>query len=103
MPFGGEIGDIAIPMQQVKGWVIFAKQVIVDHVTPDQILTAQRVESGGKKAAIEIAVARKLIDQLQLTILDKGLQLAAALEIHLRSEIGRRLHLIRLAPAGEHS
>src|SRR3546814_2238643 len=57
MPAGGQVGEIRVPVEQVKRRIFLAQQVIVDDIAPDQILPAQQVERRRHEAPIEIALA----------------------------------------------
>ena len=102
VPLGRQIGDVAVPVQQVEGGVVFAQQVIVDHVVPDQVGAAQHVEGRGHVAPIEIAVGTERLDCGELLVVDEVEQFACLLEVDLRGEEGRALHLVLLAPAMQH-
>src|SRR3546814_9406766 len=60
VPFGGQVCDVAVPVEQVEGRIVVAEQIIPDDIIPDQVAPAQRVEGRGHVAAVEIALGRKL-------------------------------------------
>ena len=101
VPLGGQIGDIAVPVQQVEGRVILPQQVIVGDVVPDQIGAAQHVEGGGQIAPVDHALLRQVGERIQLHVVDEDLELARLLEIHLRGEEGGGGDLVGL-PLGRH-
>src|SRR3546814_18006935 len=97
MPLRRKVGDVAVPVQQVESRIIFAKKVIVDDIVPDEVLAAQRIEGRCQIAPVEKAVVRQALDHLELPSIDEVFELAASLEIDLRSEESRDLHLFRFA------
>ena len=100
VPVGGQVGGVAVPVQQVELRIILAEQIIVGDVAPDQVAAAQQVEGRRHIAPVEIAlVGRKLADQLHLLVADEELEIAGLGEIDLGGEEGRRGDLVRLARA----
>ena len=57
----GHACAVVVPVQQIERRRLFAKQVIVDHVAPDQIVGAQHVEHGRHVTAVEIAALHHLL------------------------------------------
>src|SRR3546814_19269907 len=97
MPAGGQVGEIRVPVEQVKRRIFLVQQVIVDDIAPDQILPAQQVERRRHEAPVEIALALgKRRDKSQLIVIDKDLASAWVLETNMDREQGCRFHLWRL-------
>src|SRR3546814_11045241 len=42
MPAGGQVGEIRVPVEQVKRRIFLAQQVIVEEIAPDQIRSEER-------------------------------------------------------------
>ena len=102
MPFGRQVGDVAIPVQQVERRIVLAQQVIVGDVIPDQVAPAQQVEGRGHIAAVEIAVGRQRADRVEHLVVDEQVQFAGRLEVDLGGEEGRAGDLGRFLPRREH-
>ena len=79
VPFGRQIGGVAVPEEQVELRIILAHQIIGGDVAPDQVAAAQQVEGRRHVAAVEIAlVGRELADQLHLLVADEQLEVAGS-------------------------
>ena len=102
MPFCGKIGDVAIPVQQIKRGVIFTQQIIFDDRRPNQVLAAQHVERQRKEATIQIAMrCAQRFDHRDLIVVDEIQQFATRAEIDLRGKECRAAHLVGTAGCGE--
>src|SRR6478735_5888678 len=44
VPTAGEVGRVAVPMEQVERRRLLAQEVIVDYIIPDKVAAAQQVE-----------------------------------------------------------
>ena len=49
VPLGGQVGDVAVPVEQVEGRIVVAEQIIADDIIPDQVTPAQAVEGRGQQ------------------------------------------------------
>ena len=94
MPFGGQVGDIAVPMEQVECRIILPQQIVFDDGGPDQVVAAQQIKRQRKEPPVEIPVRRRhRLNHFELAIVDEIEKFAATGEIDLRSEERRRVHL----------
>ena len=90
MHLRGHAGGIAVPVQQVEREGLVAKQIVVDHERPDQVVGAQHVEGGRHFAAFEVAALVHFFFQRgKLLLVDEYAELAGFLEVHHGHEEGR--------------
>src|SRR6185369_880058 len=97
VPTGGQVGGVAIPVEEVEGSGFLAEQVIVDHVAPNEVTAAKQVEGRGHVAPVEIALlGSELGKQPHGLVTKEKLEVAGLAEIHLGGEKGRRFDLRRI-------
>ena len=83
----GQVGGIAVPVQQIERRRRFAFQIIAHHVVPHQIVGPQKREGGSQVATLHQAA----LPQLFLAVLNEGfvdeqIQNAGVLEIKQRGK-----------------
>ena len=84
MPFGGQVGDIAIPVQQVKCGIILTQQIVFHDRRPDQVLAAQHIEREREEPSVHIALrCAERFHHGNLLIIDEMQQFAASAKIDL--------------------
>src|SRR5690606_41687663 len=52
VPPGRQVGDVAVPVEQIERRIFLAEQVVIDQRVPDQVRAAQQVEGGGHVAPV---------------------------------------------------
>ena len=102
MPLRGQIGGVAIPVEQIERGIILAQQIIVGDVIPDQVAPAQLVEHRRHIAPVEKAVGGQRLEQFELIVGDEIQQFPRFLEIDLRGEEGRALDRVRFPARCQH-
>src|SRR3546814_1001116 len=63
VPLRGQVGRIAVPIEEVEGRIIVAEQIIADDIIPDKVAPAQAVEGRGYIAPVEEAARRQLLER----------------------------------------
>src|SRR3546814_20040049 len=76
MPLRRQVGDVAVPIEQVEGRIVVAEQIIADDIIPDQVAPTQRVEGRGHIAADEKTLRPKLLEQRPIASASEHLQVA---------------------------
>ena len=99
MPFGGQVGDVPVPVEQIECGIFLTEQVIVDDVVPDQIGATEEVKCRRHVAPVQITIRRECLDGIQLLIVHEIEQFASLFEIDLCCEEGRALHAVLFAAA----
>src|SRR5580765_6841704 len=67
----GQVGAVAVPVQQIEGARGLTLEVVVDHERPHQLVSAQAGEGGGKEAARhQAAVAISLLALPDVFVVD---------------------------------
>src|SRR3546814_2106426 len=97
MPFGRQVGRVAIPVKQIEGRIILSQQIVVDDIIPDEVAPPQQVEGHGHVAAVQIPFCRKRFHKLDLLVIDKKAEIPSLGKIDLRGEESGAPHLIRFA------
>ena len=98
----GQVGGVAVPVQQVKRRRRFALEVIADHVVPDQVVRAQKAEGGRQILPLEqTALAHLLFAVLNKGLVNEHVQDAGVGEIQQGREKGGTGHRL-FAARGEH-
>ena len=91
----GHAGRVGVPDQEIEGHRLFALEIIVDVVRPDQVVRPEHVEGLRHGRAFEIAVFDHLfLDLPQLFGVDEDLEIARVGEVDLGGEEGRALDAV---------
>ncbi len=97
----GQVGAVAIPIQEIERLGRLALQVVRNHVGPDQVVGAEHLEHEGEfLARIDAARTDRAFALRDLLLVDEHAEIAGAAEVEHRGEQGQAGQgLVAPAPA----
>src|SRR3546814_13802362 len=58
MPFGGQVGRVAIPVKQSEGRIIMSKQIVVDDIITDEVETPRQRSEESREGKEGVSTCR---------------------------------------------